>query len=184
MEENGEVAGVSPLLLNADGSPQIDYYMRFPNLGQIFFYHNRLLRPVFMKYSFLAKTICFLPQEKPYPVDQLPGAAMMVRKPIFEKVGWLDEDYPFYFEDVDWSWQAKKRGELLLVLPEAKITHLGGGSWKKGRARPEKYYRQFFTSMKLFAQKNYPPLQRKILLWAIDINFGLKGLVKKVVAFY
>jgi len=177
MEDNPEVGGLSPLLLNADGSAQIDYYMRFPNLWQIFFYHNRLLRPLAMK-SPLAGLICFPAKKVPYPVDQLPGAAMMVRAKVWQKVGPLDEDYPFYFEDVDWSWRAKKMGQKLMVLPQAKVIHLGGGSWKKGEARPEKYYRQFFASMAIFLKKNYPPLRREMMLGAIKANLRLKSFIK------
>ena len=181
MEDNPEVGGLSPLLLNADGSTQIDYYMRFPNLWQIFFYHNRLLRPLAMK-SPLAGLICFPAKKVPYPVDQLPGAAMMVRAKVWQKVGPLDEDYPFYFEDVDWSWRAKKMGQKLMVLPQAKIIHLGGGSWKKGEARPEKYYRQFFSSMAIFLKKNYPPLKREMMLGAIKANLWLKSFIKKLLS--
>ena len=180
MEDNPEVGGLSPLLLNADGSTQIDYYMRFPNLWQIFFYHNRLLRPLAMK-SPLAGLICFPAKKVPYPVDQLPGAAMMVRAKVWQKVGPLDEDYPFYFEDVDWSWRAKKMGQKLMVLPQAEIIHLGGGSWKKEEARPEKYYRQFFSSMAIFLKKNYPPLRKEMMLGAIKANLWLKSFIKKFV---
>jgi GT2 family glycosyltransferase len=181
MEDNPEVGGLSPLLLNADGSAQIDYYMRFPNLWQIFFYHNRLLRPLAMK-SPLAGLICFPAKKVPYPVDQLPGAAMMVRAKVWQKVGPLDEDYPFYFEDVDWSWRAKKMGQKLMVLPQAEIIHLGGGSWKKGEARPEKYYRQFFASMAIFLKKSYPPLRREMMLGAIKANLWLKSFIKKLLS--
>ncbi|MBP8591197.1 glycosyltransferase family 2 protein [Candidatus Shapirobacteria bacterium] len=179
LEENPQVGGVSPLLLNADGSAQIDYYMRFPNLWQIFFYHNRLLRPLAMK-SPLVNLICFPVKKVPYPVDQLPGAAMMARRKVWQKVGLLDEDYPFYFEDVDWAWRAKKMGQKLMVLPQAEIIHLGGGSWKKGKARPEEYYRQFFASMAIFLKKNYPPFKREIMLAAIKANLGLKEFIKKI----
>jgi hypothetical protein len=180
METNPEVDGLSPLLLNADGSPQIDYYMRFPNLAQILGYHNRILRPIFMKTP-LVGLICFPPKEQPYPIDQLPGAAMLVRADVWPEVGLLDEDYPFYFEDVDWSWRAQKKGKKLLVLPTAKITHLGGGSWKKASKRPEKYYQQFFVSMKIFVRKNYSPLKRNLLIGAINCKLKMKAKLKKLI---
>jgi len=122
---------VSPLLLLPDGQPQIDYYMRFPNLWQIFLYHNPVLRPVAMKIAFLRNLIAQKPCLKPFEVDQLPGAALITPRGVWEKVGLLDKEYKFLFEDVDWCWRAKKLGIKLMVVPQAKIVHIGGASWKQ-----------------------------------------------------
>ena len=39
----------SPLLLNKEGMIQEEYYLKFPNIAQILFYHNPLLRFLIMK---------------------------------------------------------------------------------------------------------------------------------------
>jgi len=43
----------SPLLVLPNGEPQFDYYMKFPNLWQIFLYHSPVLRPIVRKIPFL-----------------------------------------------------------------------------------------------------------------------------------
>lgn len=170
LEKNPDTA-VSPLLKLPDGKPQADYYMRFPNLWQIFLYHNPLIRPLAMNTP-LKTLFCQQAKEEPFEVDQLPGAALVAPRETWEKVGSLDPDFKFLWEDVDWSWRAKKKGIKLMVLPEAEIIHFGGASWKKKLRRDKNFfYKQFFASMLLFIRKNYSSGQLKIFKTAIAINF-------------
>lgn len=164
---------LSPLLLNPNGTIQKEYYMRFPNLWQIFFYHHPVLRPLVMKTPLRQLVVSLLPSH--LRVDQLPGAALIAPKEVWQRVGLLDEDYQFLYEDVDWCWRAKKLGLKLFVVPEAKITHLGGASWKqKLKANSFEFYCQFFSSMLLFIKKNYGERQLKIFRMALVINFLLQ----------
>ena len=114
-------SALSPLLFLPNNKPQIDYYMKFPNLWQIFLYHNPVLRQIVLKVPFLQKKICSKPEEKPFMVDQLPGAALLASKKIWKKVGLLDEDYSFLYEDVDWCYRARKKKINLLVVPDSKV---------------------------------------------------------------
>jgi len=173
-KNNFNKLAVSPLLLLPNGQPQVDYYMRFPNLWQIFFYHNPFLRPGVLKIPFIRNLIAQKPSLKPFEVDQLPGAALIASRNVWEKVGLLDEEYKFLFEDVDWCWRAKKLGIKLMVVPEAKIIHVGGASWKqKARKNPNEFFYQFFASMLLFVKKNYGEIKGNIFKWAIILNFCL-----------
>jgi len=169
-----KLVALSPLLLNIDGTPQEHYYMKFPNLWQIFGYHNFLIRPLIMRTP-LKWTIVSKIKNQPVEVDQLPGASFVASKEVWEKVGLLSEDYRFLYEDVDWSWRAKKLGIKLFVIPEAKIIHLGGGSWKqKLNSQSFEFYRQFFSSLLLFVKKNYTSDKFQIFKTAIIINFLLQ----------
>ena len=166
-----QVGAVSPLLVNKDGSFQEEYYMRFPNLWQIFGYHCPLSRPLFMKTPLRWLVVSRL-KDKPFEVEQLPGAAMMARHGVWNKVGLLDEDYQFLYEDVDWCYRAKKMGLKLVIVPEAKITHLGGASWKqKLNFQSFEFYRQFFSSLLFFVKNNYGEKKLKKFRMALIINF-------------
>lgn len=161
----------SPLLLNSDGTVQEEYYMRFPNLWQVFGYHQPLFRPIFMK-TFLRQLIVSQIKDNPFEVEQLPGAVLMASREVWQKVGLLDEDYQFLYEDVDWSWRAKKMGVKLIVVPEARITHLGGGSWKqKLKTDSFEFYRDYFKALLLFVKKNYGERKLKIFRQALLLNF-------------
>jgi len=52
------------------------------------------------------------------------GGSAMFRKSIFEKIGGFDKlYYPAYWEDIDLSFQAHKRGYLVLFEPKAQVDH-------------------------------------------------------------
>ena len=170
LENHPDTAAVSPLLLNPDNTPQLEYFMRFPNLWQIFFYHNRILRPFCKFIPGLKNKIYIFPQEKPFESEQLPGAALMARREAFQKVGLIDEDYPFFYEDVDWCYRAKVLKQKLVIVPAAKVVHLKGGSWKKEKKRPADFYQGVFSSLLLFVKKNYGEKEEKKFRRAIKIN--------------
>ncbi len=56
----------------------------------------------------------------------IPGAALMIRREVFEKVGLLDEDLYTYFDDVDYCLRAKRAGWPTWYVPESRIVHLVG----------------------------------------------------------
>lgn len=56
------------------------------------------------------------------------GAAMMVRRDVFEALGGFDEDYFCYVEDVDLGYRARLAGHRIIQLREAEVIHEGFGS--------------------------------------------------------
>lgn len=184
-EEDKANIAVSPQLLLPNGKRQIDYYMRFPNLWQIFFYHNPVFRPLIINLPFLSRLVIQKPNPRPFLVDQLPGAALLAGKEVWKKVGLLDENYRFLFEDVDWCWRAKKVGIRLMVVPESKIVHVGGASWKnKLRNNKRDFYYQYFASMLLFVKKNYSKSKITLFRRSIIISFILTLKPRLAYQFY
>jgi len=169
---------VSPLLVNPNGTIQEEYYMRFPNLWQIFGYHHPLWRFFALKTP-LKRLIFSQIGKEPTAVEQLPGAALIASREVWDKVGLLDEDYQFLYEDVDWCWRAKKTGVRLYVLPEAKVVHFGGGSWKKKLNWDGfEFYRDYFEALLLFVRKNYGEGKLKFFRFSLLLNFLLRGKLK------
>lgn len=69
-------------------------------------------------------------------VDLAIGAALLVKKTIFEKVGLLDQkNFFMYFEDMDFSYRLFKHKIPILYVPEVTITHFGGTSADKNRSQ-------------------------------------------------
>lgn len=84
----------------------------------------------------LGKTVrsyvdCYLDEEGPKLVDEVPGVCFCVRREVVEQVGLLDENFFMYYEDTDWSIRIKKKGWRLYILPEAPIIHYVQQSVKK-----------------------------------------------------
>lgn len=58
-------------------------------------------------------------------VDRITGCAMFVRRELFEKVGFLDERFFIYEEEIDWCLRARRAGYTLRVVPQSIIWHKG-----------------------------------------------------------
>jgi len=54
------------------------------------------------------------------------GAAMMIRKNIFEKLSGFDEKFFVSFEDVDIGWRTWILGHKVVVVPKSIVHHIGG----------------------------------------------------------
>lgn len=72
------------------------------------------------------------------PIGYLCGASLLLRKAAVEAVGMLDEAFPFFFEDADWSFRARDAGWLLAETDRASVTHVGSAtisSYSRDRSR-------------------------------------------------
>jgi GT2 family glycosyltransferase len=84
-------------------------------------------------------------------VENISGAAMMMRKTVFEKVGGFDERFFLYWEDFDLSKRVASAGYSVLYFPKAKIIHEGGQSSKQDQGLA----RQAFRSSRFTFFKKY-----------------------------
>lgn len=69
-----------------------------------------------------------LNKKKTYDVDYVPGAVMLIKKEVFEKIGYFSEDYFIYYEDVDICTRAKRAGFRVVLNPNAKLVHYASTS--------------------------------------------------------
>lgn len=56
------------------------------------------------------------------------GCASVYRKEFFKKVGYFDEDFFAYLEDIDLSFRAQLLGYKCLYVPEAVVYHIGSAT--------------------------------------------------------
>jgi GT2 family glycosyltransferase len=67
---------------------------------------------------------------KPVPVKFISGAAFLIRREAYEKIGGLDEKFFFYNEDLDWCLRLLKSGWKIYYYPQSIVIHYGGKSSK------------------------------------------------------
>lgn len=65
---------------------------------------------------------------RPEFISWASGAALVIRKSVFEKLGGFEETFEFHMEEIDLCWRAWRQGYKTVVCPQAKVYHLGGGS--------------------------------------------------------
>lgn len=63
------------------------------------------------------------PKERFPRVDFVSGSLMAVKKKVIEKVGYLDESYGMYYEDVEYCYRAAKAGFVVGIDAENLYTH-------------------------------------------------------------
>jgi N-acetylglucosaminyl-diphospho-decaprenol L-rhamnosyltransferase len=94
--------------------------------------------------------------DEPTPVDWVSGAAMMIRKEVFDDIGLLDDGYFLYFDDVDFCFRAREAGWQVYYVPDSVIVHLQAQSTGITHEREEKlrYPDYWFESRRRFFIKN------------------------------
>jgi GT2 family glycosyltransferase len=70
---------------------------------------------------------------EPAPVDWVPGAFTIIRRELLEQLGYLDERFFLYFEEVDLCRRLKVAGHQVWYWPDIVVTHIGGESAKAVR---------------------------------------------------
>jgi hypothetical protein len=69
-------------------------------------------------------------QSQPASVDWVPGAYSIIRRSVLEQVGFFDERFFLYYEEVDLCRRIKSAGHQVWYWPDIVIVHIGGESAK------------------------------------------------------
>jgi GT2 family glycosyltransferase len=102
------------------------------------------------------------------------GAAMLIRRDLWEQLGGFDEDFFCYCEDADLGFRARLLGERCLFVPQAKVNHVGSASL--GVRSDFALYHGYRNRLWLYL-KNMP-LGLLILTLPIHIGLTLIGALK------
>ncbi|MBI4080803.1 MAG: glycosyltransferase family 2 protein [Candidatus Levybacteria bacterium] len=130
--------------------------------------------------------------DRVHEIEVLAGAFMIVRREAGEQVGWWDEDYFFYGEDVDFCYVLWEKGWKIFFVPGVTVLHnkgVSGGIRKESESvttadikTRRRVTKARFDAMKIFYNKHYvqkyPKLVTWIMLSMIDVKyrFTLKKL--------
>ena len=126
LEKHDEIGALSPLLYQVDGKTlQKNFYGNFQSLLSVTFRRWKR-RKIDLK-----KEIIYS--------DIISGAAMLIKRDLFEKLNGFDEQFFMYLEDDDLCFRIKQLGLRCAVYTKAKIIHLEGTS-QDNKRRKNIYY--------------------------------------------
>lgn len=122
-----------------------------------------------------------------HEVDAVAGAFFLTRKSILDRVGFFDEDYFMYAEDVDLCYRVKQAGYKIMYVPTVKILHHKGISsgLKKNSQHlttasvetKKRSLNAFYSTMKIFYKKHYekkyPFFLNRLIYLAINAKWWL-----------
>lgn len=115
--------------------------------------------------------------QKPQRIFSACGGASLYRKKILDEIGWFDELFFAYFEDVDLSWRANSLGYKNWYCPSAKCYHICGATTGAVRYNDFKSVQSGRNSI-LLPYKNMP-----LLMLLINLPFLVFGYLLKIVMF-
>jgi GT2 family glycosyltransferase len=84
------------------------------------------------------------------------GACLFVRSDVYRRFGGFDERFFAHMEEIDFCWRAKNEGLKIMVCPDSKVFHIGGGTL------PKRSWRKTYLNMKnnnIMLFKNLPSHQ-------------------------
>jgi len=108
------------------------------------------------------------PPERTARVDWVSGAAIMVRREVFESVGLFDESFFLFYEETDLCRRARRAGWDTWYVHESRVRHAGGiatGLKEKGRRVPPYWY----ASRRNYYLKHHGPAY----LWCANSSFAV-----------
>ena len=158
MDVHPEAGVVAPRVEWPDASAQISMF-RFPTPQTEF---RRSAAPRAMASLLKAVEAPRASKEDRPDFEWTSLGSTLIRRSVFYDIGFLDQNYFMYFEDVDFCRRAHDAGWKMVHWPGARVVHLGGGTspivarTAARKRRPSHYYE---------ARARY-----------FDVSYGKRGL--------
>lgn len=111
-------------------------------------------------------------------VDWVTGAALMIRRGLFEKLKGFDENFFMYFEDVDLCARVRESGAGVYYVPQCAITHLGGEM--NVEEKPARIQIEYRKSQTRYYSKHASMAQQFLLRLFLLCKYGTRRLVGTV----
>ena len=191
MRINPEIGISSCLLRNIDGSIQGNGGY-FPTLFKVFAWmffieDIPLIGSLIKPFHPMHANIPFFKGDeffkKVREFDWVSGAFFLIRNKVIKEVGYFDQDYFMYTEEVDYCFRAKKTGWRIVYNPDWYIVHRGGGSSAGGFSIISE-----FQGIKIFYKKHMSKLNFQFLRLFLKVGALLRivvmGLIKGKEAIY
>jgi N-acetylglucosaminyl-diphospho-decaprenol L-rhamnosyltransferase len=124
MEANAGVGITGSRLEHPDGTVQCSAFREPTLLGEL----ENGARLGFLSRVLRNYVVCLPASQEPIECDWVSGAAMLVRRKVFEATGLLDEGFFLYYEEVDFCLRARRAGWQVWHVPDSRVIHREGTS--------------------------------------------------------
>jgi len=181
MDEHPDAGGLGVKMLDGKGKflPESKRGLPTPPVA---FYKVFGFSTIFPKSKIFSRYhLGFLDKDKIHQVDILSGAFMLLRKEVIDRVGYLDETFFMYGEDIDLSYRITQAGYKNYYYPEARIIHYKGESTKKSSLN---YVFMFYNAMIIFAKKHYSQKNARSFSFLINFAIYFRAFVSILMRFF
>jgi GT2 family glycosyltransferase len=163
--ENPRAAGVAPLYINPDGSPQ-PFHFRLPTFTMTLATGSAIVRRLVPGTERMLRKYQMLDDDfsQPRPVPQPSASCLLLRRTFLPEDHVFDERYPIFFNDVQLARSFDDQGLTLWVTPHAKVIHEAHASTRMlGSMRK----RQYVGSVVRMLSETEPPT--KVWLYRVVV---------------
>lgn len=124
LQTHPDVGAVVCKVFYPDGSVQLTP-RRNPTLLGLVFGRESILNKFFPRNKISRNYLMLdeLERDEPFEVDWASSACMVIKRDVLEKVGFMDEGYPFYWTDADFCRRVKNSGWKIYYVPQAEVVH-------------------------------------------------------------
>ena len=177
LDDHPAVGMISPRVEFPDGSLDPAAHRGEPTLWASLTYFLGLEKlfprsPLFGQYHLTYKNL-----NEVHEIDACTGAAMIFRTKLMrEKVGYLDEQFFMYAEDLDWCRRFREAGKKIIFHPGVQITHHKYKSGIKSSSTrfSKKVHNMFYDTMLLYYDKWYSDRYPKFFRTLIKVFLFIK----------
>ncbi len=181
LDEHPDAYAVGCKLINPDGSFQINSRRSLPTPWVAF---TRIigLSKLFPKSKIFGKyNLTYISPDVESEVDVLSGSLMMVRREAIANIGYFDEDYFMYGEDIDLCFRLKNAGGKIYYTPKTKAIHYKGESSKKSEFST---INSFYSSMLIFINKHFKDRYSIIVKGILAMGIYLRAFIAYLVSLF
>lgn len=186
MEDHSEAGTATCRVVLPNGSVDDAAHRGFPTPWNAVTHFSGLSKLFPKSKLFSGYSLGYVDMRKPHEIDALAGAFMLVRREAGEQVGWWDESFFWYGDDLDFCYRLKEKGWEIYYVPQVSILHYKGVSGgikkasqhltsatKETRIRATKAR---FEAMRIFYRKHYLKKYPKFVTWLIEAGIKLKEI--------
>lgn len=177
MDKNKDAGAATCKVVLPNGEIDDASHRGFPTPWNAFCYFSGLSK-LFPKSKLVSGyTLTFLDLSTMHEIDSAAGSFMLVRREAGKGVGWWDEDYFFYGEDLDFCYKLKEKKWKIYYVPTTSILHYKGVSGgiksvsKKITTADNKTKKLAtqarFNAMRIFYKKHYQEKYPRFITWFI-----------------
>lgn len=184
LDNHSDVAVVTPKILLPGGEMDDASHRGFPTPWNAFCHFAGFGKLVPKSRLFNGYHLGYQNLNKIHEIDSGVGACLLIRRSAGEKIGWFDEDYFWYGEDLDFCYRIKENGGKIIYIPSVSILHYKGASSGIKKHSDDMSYvssdtklkatNARFDVMKIFYKKHYqnryPFWIRGLILSAIEVK--------------
>lgn len=180
MDADVNIGAATPKIIFEDGRVDLTAHRGFPTpLASLFYFFGNDRR-----YHLTERDM-----NRPHEVDAITGAFFLTKKAVLDRVGYFDEDYFMYAEDIDLCWRIKEVGMKVVYMPSKQIVHFKGistglkkhsqhlsGADLETKKRSLNY---FYDTMKIFYRKHLEQRYPFFINWLVMLGINIQWWLAK-----